>query len=846
MSFDRDRIQSIFHRAACKPPEDREAFVRAKCGDDARVFDEVCSLLAAVDENDLDAGTACESDTIRLSDTPRQLQLNLETAQQAVGDRYQIEQLLGTGGMGQVFAAMDTRLERRVAVKFIGDALVESARGKLLKEARAMAGLRHPSICPVHEVVTDAPAPYIVMGWIDGVPLDRWWRTLDLDARTLLLERVVEAVAEVHSEGLLHLDIKPSNILVDRSGTPVLVDFGLACATDGRLGQGKGGTPGYAGPEQFDSGQEVGPAADVHALGTLLYLAITNQLPWQADSAQEMVAKSANEEPPMPEVLAPGAAWPLQRITLAAIEQDASRRYSDARAMREDFIRFRRGDTVVARPSWLVNRFHDRVRQRQEETGLWFRQGFVTSREAELLDRIYGRMQRPESHWIVDSRRLTISQVLLYLGGWLVVLAMTIGAGFSWEALEEEPSLRYLIPAAMCICVATLGVVFRRLNHARIALAYLFTACLLIPITVLLFLIEQEWFGEWGGRPVLRVLLGVWTGVSNVQLLICGTALMLAAGAGRAYLRANAFAPLVVIGATVVVISGWGSLGLLERESWSWALFGVVLVVLGGIFVAVGIPLNWRQQRLDRLVSPNSDRLYDAWAPLSGGVLLCVIGLTLMAWNRPSYYLPGLLGMDPDLREEGMFIISDRARATAFIINGLVLLAVSWGLTRVKTVACGRLAEFLRWLIPSHLIGGLIALAVAGWEFADEFARFAHSHGQDAMPFDGRSIAPDWSVSPWIWLGCAAIVSVGIALASVHRQWKPFLVSGLLGLAAAYYTMLLQLGEEFGGDSTIFRSVALGSVAAICVIGLATMLLSPRIRPARHHAESTRGEPGAG
>ena len=118
------------------------------------------------------------------------------------------------------------------------------------------------------------------------------------DARIDMVERVMAAVADLHESNLVHLDIKPRNILVDRFGVPVLVDFGLARAPAGAPGTSSGGTPGYAAPEQFVPGAPPGPRADVHALGVLLFQAMTNDLPWEASSVSELLEAIQKTLPP--------------------------------------------------------------------------------------------------------------------------------------------------------------------------------------------------------------------------------------------------------------------------------------------------------------------------------------------------------------------------------------------------------------------------------------------------------------------------------------------------------------------------------------------------------------------
>ena len=178
------------------------------------------------------------------------------------------------------------------------------------------------------------------------------------------------------------------------------------------------------------------------------------------------------------------------------------------------------GRRLRPKPSQLAVRFEAQVRCRQEETLTWERQGLVTARESAVLERIYERIQRPESHWIVDSRRLSSSQVFLYLGGWIVLLSTTIGMFFIWEPLEKVPWLRWLIPAFMAAGTIALGVLLRKLGQRRIALGYLFTACLLLPVATGLLIHELGWFEvnrEYG--QILKLILNLPPAVSNASLM---------------------------------------------------------------------------------------------------------------------------------------------------------------------------------------------------------------------------------------------------------------------------------------------------------------------------------------
>ena len=749
--------------------------------------------------------------TVPLGATPSQdtsAALNLSTAQSIAGDRYRLERLAGSGGMGYVFVAHDERLDRKVAIKFLKDVETSSLRDRLLKEARAMAGLRHSGICPVHEVNIDSTRPFIVMGWIDGLELDRAWWNMEAPQRLKLIERIVDATAALHDAGLVHLDIKPMNILVDRTGNPVIVDFGLArTSTHGSTGS-SGGTPGFAAPEQFDAHTHSSPACDVYALGMLLYFGLTDRLPWSESDPRALVERARSEEAPPPGEFIPDIPWALQRITLAAIERSASQRYPDAKSLLRDIQRYQRGESVSARPSSLLDSFQLQVQQRRDETEAWHDRGMITRNEADQLARVYDRVQQPYSHWILDSRRLSVSQVTLYSGAWMVLLALTIGIGFSWEALDDASWLRYGIPLFFTGALIAIGAKLLHSDRKRMALGYLFTACLAVPISAGIFLVEQGWLnGSEQHGQLFQVTLNLPPILSNLQLLACSATLIVVSILAHRRIQSSAFSPMIVIGTILLCMSGWASLGMVEETGASLSLLGAWSLFLGCAYLGIGIPASLREQREQTLLAPGTGRVHIAWALLSGGSILIVLGLTLLAWNRPWLYMPGLLpAPDAEALQNAFPRVDARSRAAAFMVNGLLLLGLSAILTRIGTNPCRRLAELIRWLIPAHILGGMLALEQETWEARNTIQ------------------AP---LGCWIWLGVTAVSSAAFAFSSVLRQWRPFLVSGLLGIAAVYWTLYERLEESL--ERTTFEWTAISLVAAACIGGIFIMTISGRL-----------------
>jgi class 3 adenylate cyclase/predicted Ser/Thr protein kinase len=262
--------------------------------------------------------------------------------------RYAILRLLGRGGMGAVFLAHDSELDRLVALKV--PRLAAEDRAHLLerfhREARAAALLHHPNICPVYDVGTVAGVPYLTMAYIEGQPLYAWAREAPRPHADLvgLVHTLALALHEAHGKGVVHRDLKPSNVLVDRRGQPVIMDFGLARRVhldEERLTRPglPMGTPAYMPPEQV-LGQldQMGPGSDVYSLGVILYELLTGTLPFPGPVVA-VLALILTEEPPPPSRHRPGLDPRLDAVCLRALSKKPGQRFADmaefARALAE-------------------------------------------------------------------------------------------------------------------------------------------------------------------------------------------------------------------------------------------------------------------------------------------------------------------------------------------------------------------------------------------------------------------------------------------------------------------------------------------------------------------------------
>jgi WD40 repeat protein len=272
---------------------------------------------------------------------------------------YEIIREIARGGMGVVFEARQMSLNRKVALKMIlsGQLAEEADVRRFYIEAEAAANLDHPGIVPIFEVGQHEGQHYFSMGFVDGQSLAQRLASGSLAAREAaeLIRHVSEAIAYAHERGVIHRDLKPANILLDRHGSPRITDFGLAkkVQTDsGLTGSGQiMGTPSYMAPEQAGGPRgEVGPAADLYALGATLYALLTGRPPFQAATVMDTVIQLISEEPIPLRRLNPSIPRDLETICLKCLEKVAAKRYASGAALGEDLRRYLAGEPILARP----------------------------------------------------------------------------------------------------------------------------------------------------------------------------------------------------------------------------------------------------------------------------------------------------------------------------------------------------------------------------------------------------------------------------------------------------------------------------------------------------------------
>ncbi len=310
---------------------------------------------------------------------------------------YELLEEIARGGMGIVYKARQTSLNRIVALKMILKGTFATPRdvARFRAEAESAANLDHPNIVPIHEVGEHDGHQYYTMRFIEGRPLNQTPRA-DARSETQCLITIARAVHYAHQRGILHRDLKPSNILLqnDERGTmndekrlrgssfivhrssfvPSITDFGLAKRLDAERSLTESGqvigTPKYMAPEQAASRKDLTIAADVYSLGVILYERLTGRTPFTGDDPLTILRQVRETEPPRPSTITAGIDRDLETVVLKCLEKEPAKRYASAAELGDDLERWFRGEPILARPPTIWNRANKWVKRRPTAAAL--------------------------------------------------------------------------------------------------------------------------------------------------------------------------------------------------------------------------------------------------------------------------------------------------------------------------------------------------------------------------------------------------------------------------------------------------------------------------------------------
>lgn len=358
-------IQRILDEALALPTERRADFIADACGDDTHLLEQVRRRLLAVDGRPGEA-TAERSTVI---ETPVSDPQPLTESHPKRIASYTVRRIIGSGGMGTVYEATQDSPRRRVAIKVLKAGLTSrTALRRFQYESQVLGRLRHQGIAQIYEAGTweseRGDVPWFAMEYIPNAKyLTDYAREhkLTLFEKLTLFTEICQAVHHGHQKGIIHRDLKPGNILVDSSGQPKIIDFGVARSTDSdiavttlqtNVGQ-LIGTVQYMSPEQCDADPEdLDTRSDVYTLGVILYELLTGELPYNfSNKALHEAARAIKEDAPgNPSTINRQLRGDIETIVLTALEKDRDRRYQSAQALSEDIERFLRDDPISARP----------------------------------------------------------------------------------------------------------------------------------------------------------------------------------------------------------------------------------------------------------------------------------------------------------------------------------------------------------------------------------------------------------------------------------------------------------------------------------------------------------------
>ena len=354
-----DRMKSICLRARELEGAAREAYLERECAADSELVREIRRLLESDTTTEDMIDQTCQ-DLLGMQASDALKELSDEDDVEPLAAGFDLEEVLGSGAFGTVFAARDRTLGRRVALKILHDKSGESAdsRNRFLAEARTLASIEHENVVKVHSIDEENGAIRLVMEWIDGKTLTEEGHERgpsSAEEAASVGVALCRALAALHGKGLVHRDVKPSNVMRAAGGRIVLLDFGLAttagaAATEGRIA----GTPVTMAPEQITAPETISARTDVYALGVVLYWMVTGVYPHSGATPEELLKQVEHGRTEPLADARPDLPAAFSGVVTKAMATNPEDRYESAGAMLEALVAFQGASTATSRKSMLL------------------------------------------------------------------------------------------------------------------------------------------------------------------------------------------------------------------------------------------------------------------------------------------------------------------------------------------------------------------------------------------------------------------------------------------------------------------------------------------------------------
>jgi hypothetical protein len=514
------------------------------------------------------------------------------------------------------------------------------------------------------------------MELIDGRPLNEMSRSLGLRERARLLQELSHALADAHARGIIHRDLKPANVLVTAGNRIKILDFGLAInsgALPGSAGEFSG-SPSYASPEQA-AGEPLTVASDVFSLGSMIFKLLTGRKPFPGSSVDEVLEKVRLCNPPFPRDVAARIPLDLQSICLACLSWDPDKRPT-ADEVASDLARYLAGEPIRLRPALYGDILRQKISRISRDLQNWRHQGMISDEEHDRLLVVHRRILTDEDHWIVDARRLSVMQTLLYTCTWLVVTASGL---LVWLVRDElSPTMQWLAPVAAAAFLTIVGFLAEKRGERLAAAPFLAAAVLSLVPAVLACLAAS---GIWAEPPRdVTQLFG--ESFTNLQVCVATWSGLLFSGLSLARLRLTGFAwttaSLTVAGyLSALLLFNW-----LDREADIMALWCLPLV---GLELAA-----LRLEKVGRV----------RWAsPFHLAALLALIAsLDTIAFAAPTLDWFGLNSVTFPL------LNFERQTAYSLALNGLLFLGLMLLTEQTRSLDLRRISRVLEVLALLHML----------------------------------------------------------------------------------------------------------------------------------------------